>query len=80
MLFGFRSILLNFKARSVDISPDGIAYAVGTMGGVLHIAKLETKVGLGVSNLQSQDTPLQKTSMLWVPREEYFILLNLKLR
>ena len=32
------------KARCVDISPDGMAYAVGTTGGVLHVAKMETKV------------------------------------
>ena len=34
------------KAQCVDISADGELYAVGTTGGVLHLAKVETKVAL----------------------------------
>ena len=36
-------VQLNGKAQCVDISPDGLAYAVGTLGGVLHVGKMETK-------------------------------------
>ena len=36
-------VQLNGKAQCVAISPDGLAYAVGTLGGVLHVGKMETK-------------------------------------
>ena len=36
-------VQLNGKAQCVDMSPDGLAYAVGTLGGVLHVGKTETK-------------------------------------
>jgi len=36
-------VQLNGKAHCVDISPDGLAYAVGTLGGVLHVGSMEIK-------------------------------------
>ena len=36
-------VQLNGKAQCVAVSPDGLAYAVGTLGGVLHVGKMETK-------------------------------------
>jgi len=37
------TVQLNGKAHCCAISPDGSAYAVGTMGGVLHLGTLESK-------------------------------------
>ena len=58
-------VQLNGKAQCVAMSPDGLAYAVGTLGGVLHVGKMETKEHV----IQSLGKPLETVS--FSPNGEY---------
>ena len=58
-------VQLNGKAQCVAMSPDGLAYAVGTRGGVLHVGKMETKEHV----IQSLGKPLETVS--FSPNGEY---------
>eukprot|EP00090_Calanus_glacialis_P000940 TRINITY_DN10679_c0_g1_i1.p1 TRINITY_DN10679_c0_g1~~TRINITY_DN10679_c0_g1_i1.p1 ORF type:complete len:1682 (+),score=397.37 TRINITY_DN10679_c0_g1_i1:312-5048(+) len=58
-------VQLNGKARCVDLSPDGLAYAVGTLGGVLHVGKMETKEHV----IQSLGEPIEDVA--FSPNRDY---------
>ena len=58
-------VQLNGKAQCVAMSPDGLAYAVGTLGGVLHVGKMETKEHV----IQSIGAPLE--TVAFSPNGEY---------